>query len=81
LKETTLWRESIDTSVILTPAHTQSSHVSNHDPHLLLQRSSKTPYIHESKTDAVTRKRDKREGKKKKRRRSRSLQMNTLLKT
>jgi hypothetical protein len=78
LKETTLWRECIDTSVILTPAHThththththihtQSSHVSNHDPHLLLQRSSKTPYIHESKTDAVTRKRDERRKKEKK---------------
>jgi hypothetical protein len=68
-------------SLLHTHTHTQSSHVSTHDPRLLLQRSSKTPYIHESKPNAVTRKGDKREGKKKKRRRSRSLQMNTLLKT
>jgi hypothetical protein len=68
-------------SCIHTHTHTQASHVSTHDPHLLLQRSSKTPYIHESKTNAVTRKRDKRERKMKERRRSRSLQMNTLLKT
>jgi hypothetical protein len=68
LKETTLWRECIDASVILTPAHrhTQSSHVSTHDPHLLLQRSSKTPYIDESKTNAVTRKWDKRKEKEEK---------------
>jgi len=85
------WKRRPSGENVLTPLsysllHTHT-HTHNHPMFPLMIDIScsrglvKLPKSTSPKTNAVTRKSDKREGKKKKRRRSISLQMNTLLKT